>query len=343
LTKVYPGDAASIAACAEWIRRGEVVAFPTETVYGLGADGFNPRSVAAIFAAKERPADNPLIYHIHSLSQWEGLVTAIPDAAAALAEAFWPGPMTIILPAKPCVPAIGRAGLPTVGVRMPDHPVARDFLAACGVPVAAPSANRSGRPSPTRAEDVLADMDGRIPAILDGGPCRVGLESTVLSVEGDTVRILRPGGVTREMLLSVVPKVEVHASALNPVAPGTKAPSPGMLHRHYAPKARVLLASGDETAQAEALCRAYDACDAPCLILATAENLPRYGARKTLLWGKRSDPGSLAEALFTRLREADALGAAYLFSETVPPEGLGLAVMNRLLRAAEFRYLEEKA
>ncbi len=339
MTQLYHADPDSIRHCADLILEGKLVAFPTETVYGLGANGMDPDAVRSIFAAKDRPADNPLIYHIHSLSQWSGLVTDIPDAAAALAEAFWPGPMTIILPAKPCVPEVGRAGLATVGVRMPDHPVAAAFLAACGVPVAAPSANRSGRPSPTRAEDVMKDMDGRIPAVLDGGPCRIGLESTVLSVEIDRVRILRPGGVTREMLEAVVPHVEVHVSALSPMAAGSSAPSPGMLHRHYAPKARVLLASGSARDQAEKICSAYDACSENCMILGTEENLPIYGKRKVLTWGTRTDPGTLAETLFTLLREADRQGASVLFAETVEPVGLGLAVMNRLLRAAEFRYL----
>jgi len=340
-TQILNCQESSLAQAAQVIRAGGLVAFPTETVYGLGADGMNPEAILSIFAAKQRPADNPLIYHIHSLSQWEGLVTDIPDEAAALAEAFWPGPLTIILPARDCVPMEGRAGLATVGVRMPDHEAARAFLCACGVPVAAPSANRSGRPSPTRAQDVYEDMQGRIPLILDGGSCRVGLESTVVSVSDGEVRVLRPGGVTEEMLASVVPRVVVHAAALAPVPEGTKAPSPGMLHRHYAPRAKVLLAKGDPGTQAEQICRAYDKGAQSTCILATQENLPLYGDRSVILWGKRSDPGTLAEKLFALLREADARGFDQVLAETVEPRGLGLAVMNRLLRAAEFTYLAD--
>jgi len=339
-TRVLPAREPFLTLCAEALTGGEVVAFPTETVYGLGADGMNPKAVARIFTAKDRPADNPLIYHIHTLDQWTPLVTEVSGEAALLAEAFWPGPLTIILPAAPCVPLIGRAGLPTVGVRMPDHPDALAFLALCGTPVAAPSANRSGRPSPTRAEDVLEDMRGRIPYILDGGPCRVGVESTVVSCAEDGVTVLRPGGVTVEELCSVVPRVTVHPAALSPALSSQPAASPGMKHRHYAPRARVFVAFGNPEEQARRISAAYDRQVGACGILATRENLPRYGGRRCLLWGSRGEPGSLAENLFTRLREADALGIGTIYAEAVEPAGLGLAVMNRLLRAADFQRLE---
>ena len=229
LTKVEPCTEAALRQAAEWIRAGEVVGFPTETVYGLGADALNPQAVRKIFAAKGRPADNPLIVHIAELSQIRPLISGeISDRAAALAHAFWPGPLTMIFPKSDRIPQEVSAGLDTVGIRFPANEDARRLIQACGCPIAAPSANRSGRPSPTTAAHVLEDMDGRIPMILDGGPCQVGLESTVLDVTGEIPRVLRPGGVTPEMIAQVAGSCRVDESVMRPLKEGEKPRSPGM-------------------------------------------------------------------------------------------------------------------
>ena len=217
-TQVLPADEASLALASRLLAEGQLVAFPTETVYGLGANALNAQAVPGIFAAKGRPADNPLIVHIWDRSQLSGLCH-VPEAALPLMDAFWPGPLTLIMPRKPAVPDAVTAGLDTVAVRMPSHPVAAALLKTCNLPIAAPSANRSGKPSPTTARHVLEDMDGRIPLIIDGGSCDVGLESTVVDVCHGRPCILRPGGVTRDMLEAVVGPVEVAGSALQALLP----------------------------------------------------------------------------------------------------------------------------
>ena len=243
-TQVLAPDDRSLSLAAALIRNGGLVAFPTETVYGLGATALNPAAVRAIFAAKGRPADNPLIVHIHRRGQLDSLCE-VSDPAPLLMDAFWPGPLTLLFPRKAAVPDAVTAGLPTVAVRMPSHPVAQAFLAACDLPVAAPSANRSGRPSPTAAAHVLEDLNGTVPLILDGGACDVGLESTVLDLCHGDPCILRPGGVTKEMLEEVLGKpVGLAGSILRPLREDEPALSPGMRYRHYAPKAAVTLVDG---------------------------------------------------------------------------------------------------
>ena len=265
LTKVEPCTEAALRQAAEWIRAGEVVGFPTETVYGLGADALNPQAVRKIFAAKGRPADNPLIVHIAELSQIRPLISGeISDRAAALAHAFWPGPLTMIFPKSDRIPQEVSAGLDTVGIRFPANEDARRLIQACGCPIAAPSANRSGRPSPTTAAHVLEDMDGRIPMILDGGPCQVGLESTVLDVTGEIPRVLRPGGVTPEMIAQVAGSCRVDESVMRPLKEGEKPRSPGMKYRHYAPKGSLTIFEGAPEDVAREICRAYDAAGGKC-------------------------------------------------------------------------------
>ncbi len=325
-----------IARAAELIRRGQVVAFPTETVYGLGANAMDPAAVEKIFAAKGRPGDNPLIVHIADLEEMAPLVQGeLPEAAALLAEAFWPGPLTLILPKSHRIPDAVSAGLDTVGIRMPDHPVARALIRAAGVPIAAPSANRSGRPSPTTARHVLQDMAGRIPLILDGGSCGVGVESTVLDLCSRPARVLRPGGVTPGMIAGVLGSVDVDESVLQPLKEGEPARSPGMKYRHYAPRGRMTIVQG-AGAQGE-IARLYDEAERAgqrACILALEGNVPAYGKRRVLALG--ADAESAAAKLFAALRSMDELGIQRIISEAVPPNGMGLAVMNRLERAAAF-------
>lgn len=330
-TELCQADEASIRRAAALLRAGELVAFPTETVYGLGADALNAEASARIFAAKGRPADNPLIAHIAGESGLAGLIALEPCACArALMRAFWPGPMTLIFPKSPRVPREVTAGLDTVAVRMPSHPVARALISAAQTPIAAPSANRSGRPSPTTAAHVLEDMEGRIPLILDGGPCEVGLESTVVDVTGARPRILRPGGVTLEMLEGVVGDVDVDEGVLHQLQAGSQARSPGMKYKHYAPKGEVTIVTGPRAAQE--IARLYDAADGRAAILAFSQ--ADYGARR--VYRLKNAPGEL----FAALRQLDEDGMETIYAEDVPTAGVGLAVMNRLMRAAAFRVVE---
>ena len=331
-TKVLAPTPEALREASELLRHGALVAFPTETVYGLGADALNAEAVLRIFEAKNRPADNPLIVHIWDKSQLDGL--CVPnETALRLMDAFWPGPLTLLCPKKPAVPDVVTAGLPTVGMRMPSHPVAQAMLRVSGVPVAAPSANRSTRPSPTTAQHVLEDMDGRIPLILDGGPCDFGVESTVLDVSGKVPVIFRPGAVTKEMVAGVVGACEVADSVMRPLAEGESAPSPGMKHRHYAPKGKLTIFRGEAERVAEAILQVYPESGRP-VILALTPHLDRYVGKETLDMGE-----SLLDAahnLFACLREADELGYDRLLAEAVSEEDVGLAVMNRLARAAAF-------
>ena len=339
-TKVLSPDPAAFALASDLLRRGGLVAFPTETVYGLGADALNRDAVLSIFAAKGRPADNPLIVHIHDRSQLNDLCE-IPPLAEPLMDAFWPGPLTLLFVRKPVVPPEVTAGLPTVAIRMPSHPVAAAMLRACNLPVAAPSANTSGRPSPTAAAHVLEDMNGKIPLILDGGPCDVGLESTVLDLCHGRPTILRPGGVTKEMLESVLgQEVLLAGSILRPLGENEVALSPGMRYKHYAPKGTVTLVEGPEERTVpllrrlclEQLREGKKAC-----VLCFSEHVEALAGCDPHDIGSVSSPDEIARRRFDTLRRLDDEGMEAVFSEVVPPEGIGLAVMNRLGRAAAFR------
>jgi L-threonylcarbamoyladenylate synthase len=302
---------------AAYIRRGQTVAFPTETVYGLGADAFDPHAVQQIFAAKGRPSDNPLIVHIADRAQVDDLAASVPDAARVLMDRFFPGPLTLILPRHPDVPSVVTAGLDTVGVRMPDHPAAQRFLAACGTPVAAPSANRSGRPSPTTWQAVRDDLGGRIPCILRGGRTRAGLESTVVDCTTAPPAVLRPGAITLDALRAVVPSVQGPATGDD----DDRARSPGTKHRHYAPSARVCLVDTPADAVPGAA-HAYIGLEAP----------PERNA-----FGRvRVCPSveAYAHALFHVFRASEAAGCTTIYCQRVPDTGLGEALMDRLRRAA---------
>ncbi len=335
-----------IAKAGELLRNGELVAIPTETVYGLAADALNGEAVANIFKAKGRPMDNPLIVHIADLAQVDDLVAFVPPVLEDLAKAFWPGPLTVILEKSELIPDEVSAGLDTVAIRMPSHPVARAIIQAAGTPLAAPSANTSGMPSPTTAAHVLHDMDGKIAAVVDGGPCEVGVESTVLTLCTRVPRILRPGRVTPEDLFDVLGDVEVDDAVLGQLAEGAVAASPGMKYKHYSPKAEVYIVDGSAEGFAKVVAERVAALDAEgidgktavaALVFDGEESLVEC---RTLPFGAEDDPLGQAEHLFDDLRKADELGVTDIFVRCPSAEGVGLAVMNRLLRAAEFRIIE---
>jgi len=339
LTEVLmPTDEALIKA-GELIRAGEVVGFPTETVYGLGADATNSQAIAKVFAAKGRPGDNPLIVHISDLSQINGIIKGeMNENAKKLAAAYWPGPMTMIFPKADCISNRTTAGLDSVGVRFPSHPVAQAFIAAANRPIAAPSANLSGKPSPTTAQHVFKDMDGRIPLIIDGGASGVGLESTVIDVCSNPVRVLRPGGITPQMIADVLGEVEVDGSVLRPIKEGEIVRSPGMKYKHYAPNGSLVIVRGDSDRVADKINSLYDATEGSKCILVLDTHKALYGQRNTVSLG--ADPTQAAHRLFDVLREMDDLNVNAMFSEAVEAEGIGLAVMNRLGRAAAFHIID---
>lgn len=333
----------AIEEAAALIRAGEVVAFPTETVYGLGADGLNGAAVAKVFAAKGRPADNPLILHVAAKEQIQGLTTGLSANAQALIDTFWPGPLTVVVPKASCVPDETSAGLDTVAVRMPSHPVANAFIAACGCPIAAPSANISGKPSPTNAADVAEDMTGKIAGILDGGSYGIGVESTVVDTTSPVPTILRPGGITREMLESLLGAVEIDP-ALNG-NPALRPKAPGMKYRHYAPKAPMYIYEGPESAMR--LVRAVERAAKQGIRVGVLCDdrtekelqtlLGRNGSVDILSWG--ADKADLAESLYTQLRKFDRFSPSVILGMGVSETGLGLAVMNRMRKAAGFNIL----
>ena len=336
-------DHHAISLAANLIRSGQLVAFPTETVYGLGADATNAEAVLSIFKAKGRPADNPLIVHIYDDSQLEHICT-VTDEARLLMKAFWPGPLTILFNKLPCIPDEVTAGLPTVAVRMPSHPVAAALLRACNLPVAAPSANSSGKPSPTLAAHVMEDMQGKIPLILDGGSCEVGVESTVLDLCHGVPTILRPGGVTQEMLESILHcKIALAGSILRPLRNDEKALSPGMRYKHYAPNAIVTLVSGKEENVLIQLKKLYQeeiSSGKKACVLCFTEHLNDLKDCSPHDIGSREHMEDIAHRLFSTLRQLDEEGMESVYSEIVPAEGIGLAVMNRLGRAAAFRMIQ---
>lgn len=323
------------------IRSGGLVAFPTETVYGLGANGLDGEAVRRIFEAKGRPSDNPLILHVAKKSDVKELWSHVPDNARRLMDAFWPGPLTIIFVKSDIIPDEVTAGLDTVAVRMPEHKTALALIRAAGVPVAAPSANISGRPSPTSAEHVINDMDGKIDVIIDGGACRVGVESTVITLVGKPT-ILRPGGITREMIENVIGEVDVSPAVLRPLKDDEVAASPGMKHRHYAPDCRVVVAEGSWRRAASIICREYEIADAigeRCVILGTEQTRSCYHGMNYDIIGDRDDPSSLCAELFAALRRWSGK-VDVIFAEAIPESEQGLAYMNRLLRASGFNVLD---
>ncbi|NMB01086.1 MAG: threonylcarbamoyl-AMP synthase [Firmicutes bacterium] len=325
-----------LAEAVRLLQQGEVVAFPTETVYGLGANALDPQAVARIFQAKGRPQDNPLIVHCTGITQVSQFVQEISPEVRLVMDAFWPGPLTIVLKKTDIIPTVVTAGLDTVAVRVPNHPLALELLSNTNFPLAAPSANTSGRPSPTRAEHVFSDLQGKIPAILDGGETGWGLESTVLDCTVTPFRVLRPGGVTLEELSELVP-----VALSEDVAGQSEIPrSPGMKYQHYAPEAEVFLVSGDNSAaQILQLSESYFSKGQAVGVMTWNERAELFPKLKVLPMGPQGDLHSLANKLYHLLREADVLGLDVLFIESVDEERLGLAIMNRLRKAAKNREL----
>ena len=330
-------DESAIKTAADLILQGEVVGMPTETVYGLAANALNRDAVAKIFRAKGRPQDNPLIVHIADFEQIYDLCPAVPPQAKLLAEAFWPGPLTMIVPKGDCIPNEVSCGLDTVGIRLPSHPLARDLIRAAGVPLAAPSANTSGRPSTTTAEHVLRDMDGKIAAILDGGPCGVGVESAVVTLALDKPRLLRPGGITLEQLETVLGEVEVDRALFEKIGDDVKVSAPGMKYRHYAPKAPVTVVRGDPQKTADYIAEHING---PTGVLCFDEYQDRFPTCAVECFGSQSDLAAQAREVFDRLRAFDETDVQQIWAQCPSDEGLGLAVANRIKKAAGFHVIE---
>lgn len=334
-------DPVSMAKAAELIKQGGLVAFPTETVYGLGANGLDEQAVASIYQAKGRPCDNPLILHIADRSEITRLVQKIPENARALMDRFWPGPLTVVLERTPVVPDKVTGGLDTVAVRMPDSAVARALIRLAGVPVAAPSANTSGRPSPTTAQAVLADLTGKIDAVIDAGPANIGLESTVVDCTTPVPTLLRPGGVTAEMLVEVLGAVEIDPA----LGGGESRPkSPGMKYAHYAPSAPLILLEGDYRKLLNRLISELTRSMAEGKrvgAVVSSETAAALSPRVvTANYGSRTAPAEVAAALYTALRKFDAEPVDVIYAEGIEDTGIGLAVMNRLRKASAYHLIK---
>ncbi len=320
---------------AEIIKNGGLVAMPTETVYGLAADALNGKAVADIFKAKGRPMDNPLIVHISGLSQIKCLVREFPEKAMILAEKFWPGPLTIILPKSELIPDEVSAGLDTVAVRFPSNETARKLISA-SCPLAAPSANLSGSPSPTTAKHVMDDMNGRIDAVIDGGECTVGVESTVITLATEPPRLLRPGGITLEQLRDAIGEVVLDDAVMNPLKSGEQAASPGMKYKHYSPKADIILLRGKSDAFIKYVNSHNDEDTAALCYDEETESLEV----PFISIGREDDYSEQANRLFSALRMADERHFKVVYAHCPKPEGIGLAVYNRIIRAAGFEVKE---
>ena len=324
-----------IKKAADVLKNGGLVGIPTETVYGLGANALDEEAVKSVFVAKGRPQDNPLSVHISDFDEIYDLVEEVPESAKKLAEKYWPGPMTIILKKSEKIPDVVSAGLDTVAIRLPEHEIARAIIRQAGVPIAAPSANVSGSPSPTSAKNVFEDMNGKIPLIVDGGECTVGVESTVVTLVKDKPKILRPGGITPEEISEVLGETELDKAVFENVGKDEKVSSPGMKYKHYAPKTKVIIVKGErekyleflknQTGNFGALCFEDDVDEIKC---------------KFVTYGISTNSLSQSKNLFSALRKADALGVDVVYARYPYEDGMGIAVLNRLLRSAAFEVTE---
>ena len=334
--EIHSSDSSDITKVASILKDGGIVAIPTETVYGLAGNALKGDCVKKIYEAKGRPSDNPLIVHISDISQWAPLVKFIPETALALAEKFWPGPLTIILPKSDIIPKEISGGLDTVAVRMPSDEIARAIISACGFPLAAPSANTSGKPSPTCASHVTEDLDGKIDAIVDSGECTVGIESTVITLATDIPRLLRPGGITPEMLTEVLGEIEIDDAVYNKLHEGAEAASPGMKYKHYSPDAKVLIVKGSFASYKNYI---EDTAEEGDIALCFEEEVKDLSI-KCITYGRKDDPSSQAKNIFDALRKVDEERAKTVYARFPENEGIGLAVFNRLVRAAAFNIIE---
>jgi len=330
-------DPITAPTAANLIMNGELVAIPTETVYGLGANGLDETAVAKIFEAKGRPQDNPLILHICGAEQIELFCHHIPQKAYDLAEKFWPGPLTIVLPAKDVVPKRTTGGLSTVAVRCPDNAVTREIIRLSGVPIAAPSANISGKPSTTTAQHVLHDHDGKIAAVVDGGSCRVGVESTIVDLTEERPRLLRPGGITPEQLLEVLGDLVVDKAVTAQIDKDGVVKAPGMKYRHYAPSEPVVIVSGSREKAASYIRSHFEPGDR---VLCFEEELPLYEGCNPLSYGLEADVNTLSAGLFAALRELDDPSIHQVYARCPVGGGVAYAVQNRLKKAAAFHIVD---
>lgn len=336
-------EADLVEEAARVLREGGLVAFPTETVYGLGGNGLDSEACKKIYSAKGRPSDNPLILHISQISELRPIVREIPPKAQKLMDAFWPGPLTMIFPKSDIVPLTTTGGLDTVAVRFPSHPVAIAIIRASGLPIAGPSANSSGKPSPTRASHVAFDLSGKIDMIVDGGAAEWGLESTIVDVSGEIPIILRPGAITKEMMEAVVDEVLIDPAILSKPSDDLRPKAPGMKYTHYSPAAKVTLVKGDSNAvirKINQLCTSDSAQGKKTGVMATEETKEFYQADVVLSLGKRESPEEIGANLFKFLRKFDFLGVDMVYSEVFPEVGEGLAIMNRLNKAAGYSRID---
>ena len=329
-------DASTAEIAANIIKIGGLVAIPTETVYGLGANGLDPDAVVKIFEVKGRPQDNPLILHVADAAQITDFCHSIPESAWRLAEAFWPGPLTMVLPARDSVPKRTTAGLSTVAVRCPDCAVTRDIIRLAGVPLAAPSANLSGKPSTTTAQHVYHDHAGKIPLIVDGGACRVGVESTIVDLTETPPRLLRPGGITPEQLTEILGALTVDKAVTAQIAGDAVVKAPGMKYKHYAPACSVVIVDGNSEKAAACIRSRFTPGDR---VLCFAEELPLYEGCNPLAYGSEAAPDTLSAGLFAALRELDDPTIGTLYARCPVGGGISYAIRNRLEKAAAFQHI----
>lgn len=332
VTKRLSDNKDGIAQAAKLLRNGGIVAVPTETVYGLAASAFDEDAIKRVFLAKGRPQDNPLIVHISDMEMLKSVVSEIPPLALTLAERFWPGPLTMVLPKGDKIPLSVCAGLSTVAVRMPSNKIVNSIIKTADIPLAAPSANTSGSPSPTKASHVIGDLDGKIDAVVQSGDCAVGVESTVLTLCTNPPRLLRPGGVTAEQLSELIPDLEIDAAVFTEPEKDKPVASPGMKYKHYSPKTEIIMVETEQFASfledkvsCGALCFAEEECEISC---------------PHISYGSSAKPETLAEGLFSALRDADKLGVSTVYAHAPEKSGVALAVYNRLIRAAGFRVIK---
>ena len=335
-------DIKKIEYAAKVLQMGGVVAFPTETVYGLGANALDVKAVEKVFRAKGRPTDNPLILHITDQGSIDKLVLSIPSKAKTLMDKFWPGPLTILFEKSKLIPDIITAGLQTVGLRVPSHPIALALIQEAGIPIAAPSANTSGRPSPTAVSHVMDDLYGKVDIIIDGGCARVGVESTVLDMTIDPPMILRPGGISFEELTAVIGDVAMDKSLRNKNLEGLAPRAPGMKYTHYSPKADIIVVEGEILKVVEKIKALAKGCKADNIavgILSTEQTSAFYNGTPTISVGDRQNPRTIASNLFKALRDFDNIGVKLILAEAISDQGIGLAIMNRLEKASGYNII----
>ncbi|MDY6072640.1 MAG: L-threonylcarbamoyladenylate synthase [Eubacteriales bacterium] len=341
-TEILKTTKENINIAASSIKKGELVGMPTETVYGLAANALNPDSVKNIYSVKGRPSNNPLIVHIADFNELDR-ICYINDDALKLAKAFWPGPLTILQYKKDIIPDAVTGSLNTVAIRMPSNKIARDLISMSGLPIAAPSANKSGRPSPTLPEHVYNDFNGLIPYIIDGGQCEIGLESTVINVASKPYTVLRPGKISIEEIRQILPDVMLSNNILHEPSPDTVPESPGMMYKHYAPNAKLILVSGDRFNVAKKINELYNKSlieNSRTKILCFDENSYLYPDKSFIKIGSSEHLEELAHKLFALLRSLDEMGIETVYSEVADLGGIGLAIMNRMIRAAAFNIID---